>query len=194
MTLERHIHRAQGGRRGFTLIELILVMTILTIAVSVTAPALANFFRGRSLDSEARRLLALTRHGQSRAVSEGLPVELWVDTAKGMFGLEVEPSFEAEDPKKVEFDLDADMKLEALNEDPLQGTVVPKLLLSQTAQRSGLTASGPHASLPKIRFLPDDTIAETSPQVLRLTDREGRSLELAQARNRLGYEIRNPVK
>src|SRR5207253_10956500 len=45
-------------RSGFTLIELILVMTILTIAVSLTAPALANFFRGRTLDSEARRLLA----------------------------------------------------------------------------------------------------------------------------------------
>src|SRR2546426_11590252 len=50
---------------GFTLIELILVMTVLTIAVSITAPALANFFRGRSLDSEARRLLALTRPGPS---------------------------------------------------------------------------------------------------------------------------------
>src|SRR5262249_9004612 len=39
---------------GFTLIELILVMALLTVAVSVTAPALSNFFRGRALDSEAR--------------------------------------------------------------------------------------------------------------------------------------------
>src|SRR5262245_45305431 len=35
-------------RRAFTLMELILVMTVLTIAASITAPALANFFRGRS--------------------------------------------------------------------------------------------------------------------------------------------------
>ena len=34
-------------KAGFTLIELILVMTILTIAISITAPALSNFFRGR---------------------------------------------------------------------------------------------------------------------------------------------------
>src|SRR5215831_89969 len=58
---------------AFTLIELILVMAILTVAVAITAPALSNFFHGRSLDSEARRLLSLTRQGQSRAVSEGLP-------------------------------------------------------------------------------------------------------------------------
>src|SRR5215813_10242713 len=58
---------------AFTMIELILVMTILTIAVALTAPSLANFFRGRALESEARRLLALSRQGQNRAVSEGIP-------------------------------------------------------------------------------------------------------------------------
>src|SRR5439155_2391252 len=95
-------------RSAFTLIELILVMTVLTIAVSVTAPALAHFFRGRSLDSEARRLLALSREGQSRAVSEGMPMELWVDTSRGALGLESEPSFEQNDPKAIEFTLDPD--------------------------------------------------------------------------------------
>src|SRR5438067_839751 len=69
--------RSQG--QGFTLIELILVMTVLVIAVSITAPALSSFFRARTLDSEARRLLSLTRHGQSRAVAEGVPMELWID-------------------------------------------------------------------------------------------------------------------
>ena len=32
---------------GFTLIELILVMAILTMAVAIAAPALSNFFHGR---------------------------------------------------------------------------------------------------------------------------------------------------
>src|SRR6266581_9368788 len=90
-------------RRGFTLIELILVMTILTIAISITAPALSNFFRGRSLDSEARRLLSLTRLGQSRAVSEGLPVQLWIDAARDECGLEADSSYEATDAHAVDF-------------------------------------------------------------------------------------------
>src|ERR1039457_3008092 len=88
--------------RGFTLIELILVMALLTIVISLTAPSLSHFFRGRTLDSEARRLLALTRSGQSRAVSEGMPIDLWVDAAEGAFGLEAEPSFDTSDPKAME--------------------------------------------------------------------------------------------
>src|SRR5690242_18091711 len=100
-------HSLSAARCAFTLIELILVMAILTMAVSVTAPVLSNFFRGRSLDSEARRLLALTHAGQSRAVSEGLPMDLWIDATQGTFGLEAEPSYENSDPHAVQFTLDS---------------------------------------------------------------------------------------
>src|SRR5437773_775638 len=48
-------------RRAFTLVELILVMALLGIVLAVSAPSLSNFFHGRTLDSEARRLMALTR-------------------------------------------------------------------------------------------------------------------------------------
>ena len=82
--------RPRNGRRGFTLIELILVLTLLAIAASLIAPALSGFFRGRALDSEARRLLSLTRAAQSRAVSEGMPMLLWVDAAQGAYGVEEE--------------------------------------------------------------------------------------------------------
>ncbi len=109
----RFAHRA---RRGFTLIELILVMALLTVVISLTAPKLSRFFHGRTLDSEARRLLALTRSGQSRAVSEGIPMDLWVDTEQGTFGLEAEPSYETSDPKAVEFTLDSGLQLEVVNQ------------------------------------------------------------------------------
>src|SRR6266850_7624427 len=71
---------------GFTLIELILVMSLLIIAVGLSFPALQDFFRGRGLDSEARRFLSLVRYGQSRAVSEGIPMLLWVDAREGTYG------------------------------------------------------------------------------------------------------------
>src|SRR5882762_10420753 len=107
-----------GLSPAFTLIELILVMAILTIAVSITAPALSNFFHGRTLDSEARRLLSLTRQGQSRAVSEGLPVELWVDANQGLYGLEADSSYEMNDSKSVSFNLDKDVQVQAVSQDP----------------------------------------------------------------------------
>ena len=66
------------GRGGFTLIELILVMAVLAIVLAIIAPSLGNFFRGRTLDSEARRFVSLTRYAESRAVSEGSPMLLWM--------------------------------------------------------------------------------------------------------------------
>src|SRR5512141_917079 len=100
---------------AFTLIELILVMALLTIVISLTAPRLSRFFHGRTLDSEARRLLALTRSGQSRAVSEGVPMDLWVDAQQGTFGLEAEPSYEAQDPRAVDFALDSGLEIAVVN-------------------------------------------------------------------------------
>ena len=89
----------ESGRGGFTLIELILVMAVLTIVVSIGAPALSRFFRGRDLDSEARRFLALTRYGQSRAISEGVPMILWFDKNERTYGLKAETTFSEDDPK-----------------------------------------------------------------------------------------------
>jgi len=48
-----------------------------------------------------------------------------------------------------------------------------------------------HAGLPRIRFKPDGTLDENSPQVLRLSSNDGDSLWIAQSRSRLNYEIRN---
>src|ERR1039458_8859603 len=86
LALPVHVPRRLRRAAAFTLIELILVMAILIMAVS-----LSHFFRGRTLNSEARQLLALTRNGQSRAVSEGLPMDLWLDVEQGTFGLGAEP-------------------------------------------------------------------------------------------------------
>ena len=163
-------------------------MAILTIVVSITAPALANFFHGRTLDSEARRLLALTRQGQSRAVSEGLPMDLWIDTAKSTFGLEAEPSYEAEDPKAVELTMDGDIQLQVINDNTLN-SADPSSAATSSRTGSGTPLTSRHPNVPKIRFLPDGSISEISPRALVLTGRDGISISLRQSRNRLSYEI-----
>ncbi len=157
-------------RTAFTLIELILVMSILTVVISVSAPSLAAFFHGRSLDSEARRLLALTRHGQSRAVSEGVPMVLWLDAPGGSYGLEEDQSYDDYDPKAVEYTIDKELRLEVSNP-----------VVSGTNR----------LRLPSLRFLPDGSIDESSPETVRVLDAKGVALWLSQSRNRLSYEIRN---
>jgi prepilin-type N-terminal cleavage/methylation domain-containing protein len=179
--------RARALSGGFTLIELILVMTILTIAISITAPALANFFRGRSLDSEARRLLALTRLGQSRAVSEGLPTQLWIDSARGACGLEADTSYETTDSHAVDFTMDKDLQIETSNtvsDNNGQSTAAPAFGAMNSA-----AANGNHSNLPHIRFLPDGSIGEGSPQTIRLVGRDGFSISIVISRSHLSYEI-----
>ena len=161
-------------RRAFTLIELILVLALLVIITSLAAPAMSNFIRGRALDSEARRLLALMHAGQSRAVSEGMPMVLWVDERQSAYGLEEEAPPEGGDPKAESLTLDENLQIAVLN-------------LSSSA-----TTSFHH--LPAIRFLPDGRIDEDSPQTLRLTSAGGSALWLVESRNRMGYEIRNADK
>lgn len=42
-----------GGRRAFTLVELIVVMVLLLTVASMVMPRMAAFFRGRALSQEA---------------------------------------------------------------------------------------------------------------------------------------------
>jgi type II secretion system protein H len=91
--------------RGFTLIELMLILVLLTIVISLVIPSLARFFGGRNLDSEVRRFVSLTRYGQSRAVSEGVPMLLWIDPKAGSYGLQQEAGYTDGDAKAQDFTL-----------------------------------------------------------------------------------------
>ncbi len=82
-------------RSAFTLIELIVVMALLSIVIAIGAPRLARFFHGQTVAEEGQRLLALTRYGQSRAASEGLPMILWMNPANGTYGLRMQDGFSA---------------------------------------------------------------------------------------------------
>jgi hypothetical protein len=132
-------------------------------------------------------LLALTRQGQSRAVSEGLPVELWFDAPNSAYGLEAEPSYEAVDSKAISFALDSQMQIEF--NDQNNGAHFGTLGLGSSSTSGSSTPSN-HPNLPKIRFLPDGSIADGSPQTVHLLGRDGMSLWLMLSRNRLNYEIR----
>ena len=159
-------------RRAFTLIELILVMALIVIAVSIIVPRMANFIRGRALDSEAQRLFALMHEAQSRAVSEGAPMLLWVDEKNGGYGLDAETSGPTGDAKEEALTVDSTLQIAVLN--------------------VGTTAT--FKNLPAIKFLPDGTVDENSLQTVQLTDASGFSRWLVETAGRTGYEIRDTEK
>src|SRR5450756_10480 len=103
------------SRRAFTLIELILVMALLVIITSLALPVMSKFIRGRALDSEARRLLALMHATQSRAVSEGMPMMLWLDEKGDAYGEEAETSGQNGDAQAEALTVDSTLQLAVLN-------------------------------------------------------------------------------
>ena len=171
-TLQRF--SALTPRRAFTLIELILVLALLVVITSIAAPAMARFIRGRALDTEARRLIALMHAAQSRAVSEGMPMMLWVDEQNNQYGMAAEFSGQSGDPNA------ADPKGEDL-------AVDSTLAISVVSPGKGVPVT--FRNLPAIRFLPDGTVDESSPQVLKLTDSDGFARWMIETKLRLGYDV-----
>ena len=167
-------------QNAFTLIELILVMALLAIVLAVSAPSLSRFFRSRSLDSEAKRFLALTRYAQSRAVSEGVPMVLWLETEQRGYGLNADKSFVEEDPLAEQFTVDDALEIEVLR-------FSRAMIASQTNrfQNERLDAG----NLYTLRFNPDGFVSLSSPEAVVFRQGENEELWVAQSRNRLNYEI-----
>jgi type II secretion system protein H len=195
---------------GFTLIELILVMAILAAVMAVSAPSLGRFFRGRNLDSEAYRLLALTRHAQERAVTEGVPMILWFDINARRYGLMADPSWSLaasgsragniatmaldnpnttrtvlqDDPRASDFGLAEDVELE------VETATVLREQGSLDIQET------PVASRPLLRFQPDGFIPLSGPDWIVVRSRTSSGSEADASRlwiapgvNRQAYEI-----
>ncbi len=175
MILETGNNKSPGqyAQCAFTLIELVLVMVLLVVAVCMVAPRMSDFVRGRALDSEARRMMALLHAGQSRAVSEGMPVVLWFDAKQNTAGLEQETPPKGGDPKAENV------------------TVSDGVQITPAAPGSTTTTTFKH--LPAIRFLPDGTIDEDSPQTVQVTE-GNETLLLVQLQNRTGYEVSDSQK
>lgn len=173
------IGKQRSDAVAFTLVELMLVMALLTIVIAVAAPSLKNFFRGRNLDSEARRFLALTRYGQSRAVSEGVPMVLWIDAHNGQYGLQTQTGYTDNDAKAVQFALDDTLTLEVSANQTT--TMTRSNTWTQNAPALG--------TLPAIRFLPDGFIGETSPENILIRESSDNAVLVRESTNRLRYEI-----
>jgi Tfp pilus assembly protein FimT len=166
---KRRTNRGAAPSTGFTLVEML----------SYVAPSLSRFFRGRNLTSEARRLLALTRYGQSRAVSEGIPMLLWVDPRQGQYGLKAQTGYIDPDPKAVEYTLTSDMQIQVQNPVRLQ------------TNHWTLAPQSTRLSQPTICFLPDGFISESSPDsILLRAPKENDAVWIGESANRLRYEIR----
>jgi prepilin-type N-terminal cleavage/methylation domain-containing protein len=153
MTLATGTNNHLRRTRAFTLIELILVMAVLVMVVSIIMPQLSRFFGGRAVDSEAKRFMALMHYGQVRAVSDGTPMMLWIDSTHGAYGLEQEPGYAGKDVHAEDNKLEDGLKI-----DTVRSIVKLPPANSQTGRIvTGQVVQG-RTKLPAIYFSPDGDI------------------------------------
>ena len=155
--------------RGLTLVELIVVMAMLATVMAISTPVLSRFFRGRTLDEEARRFLALTRYARSEAISRSVLMELWINPELSVYGLSPQNGYAFDDRKPIEFELADGLSFE-----------VDRKTLDERGEA-------------KIWFWPDGSIDGESLIELRIQqDDDGETIEIVQAEFGMGYFVYEP--
>ena len=156
-------HASRQRLRGFTLIELIVVMMLLATVLALSLPRLGRFMSGRDINEETRRLLALTRYARSEAINRSERMEIWFDPQAGAYGLRPESVPEQNQAKPIEFHLAEKLGLE---------------LDAEARNDQGESV---------ILFWPDGSIDETSPDRITLTEDGEPRFVIALTANRLEF-------
>ncbi|MGB9627185.1 MAG: pilus assembly FimT family protein [Thermodesulfobacteriota bacterium] len=58
-------------KKGFTLIELIIVLVIVSLSLTLVAPSLSRFSKTTELKGTAQKIVAILRHARSEAIHKG---------------------------------------------------------------------------------------------------------------------------
>jgi prepilin-type N-terminal cleavage/methylation domain-containing protein len=74
---------------GFTLLELILVMVVISTVLAMAAPSLRGFFSSRKIHDAADNILSLIRYARSQAITEGSNYRLNFDNDNGCYWLTI---------------------------------------------------------------------------------------------------------
>lgn len=150
---------------GFTLVELIIVMALLAVVAAIAVPSLSGSLRQRSLNEEASRVLALTEYGRDEAVSQGVPMTIWINPQSQRFGVEPKAGFDGDESRSKDFALNPDLHFE----------------IERSATRNGL--------IDAVEFSPDGAVASSSVDAMRLVDRFNSAVTIARTADGWAYEI-----
>ena len=66
-------------RSAFTLMELVLVLMLITIAMAIAAPSLRNFWKGNRVKDAGDQLAYIARLARTQAISDGAVYRLVID-------------------------------------------------------------------------------------------------------------------
>ena len=150
---------------GFTLVELIIVMTLLAIVAAIAVPSLSRSMRQRNLDEEATRLLALTEYGRDEAVSQGVPMIVWINAKGQRYGVKPKSGFDSDETRSREYAMNPDVNVE----------------IDKTVASGGVVEA--------MEFAPDGALTTSSVETVRLVDRAKSAISVARTPDGWSYEL-----
>ena len=132
--------------------------------MALSVPSLSRSLRERSLEQESARFLALTEFGRDEAVSQGVPMVIWVDAQSRRFGLAPKTDYGVNEIRR-EYTLHQDVQFEL-------------------DARASLQSDGR-----VMEFTPEGTPEAASIESVRLVDRFGSARLISKRSDGWGYEI-----
>ena len=81
------MRRRAGKSSGFTLLELVLVLTIIAVVLAAVVPTFSGFAAGRKPQDTAARFVALARYARSEAIADGSTYRILFDVNQGTWWL-----------------------------------------------------------------------------------------------------------
>jgi len=147
---------------AFTLVELLLVMALLTIIMAIVAPTLSRSLRGHKIDEEATRFVALTEYARAEAISQGIPMVVWIDGKSQSFGLDPQNDYYQSKTHR-QYNMNSDVHFDAI--------------------------TGGTPNTPSIVFSAGGTPDPASIESLRLVDRFGVAILINKRNDGWGYQI-----
>lgn len=88
--------------KGFSFIELMVVLVILSLSISLVTPSLSRFLRTVELKGAAKKVSGILRHGRSEAVNKGLVYQVFFNADLREIGVQSRESTKVKEEVKRE--------------------------------------------------------------------------------------------
>jgi type II secretion system protein H len=150
---------------AFTLVELVIVMSLLALVAALAVPLLSGSTRQRTLNDEAMRFLSLVEYCRNEAISQGVQMTVWIDPQGQNLGVEPRTGYDGADSRTREYRTHPDVTFQ-----------------TDKIKKSGTT-------LIAVECSPDGALSTTSVETIRLVDKHNSVVTVSRTLDGLGYEI-----
>ncbi len=141
-------------------------MAVLTILLGLAAPSLSSSFRAHHLAQAGAQVLAVTEYGRDEAVSQGVPMVIWLNAATGEYGVNAKPGFPGDATRDKRYSLGSELHFD-----------------------SAASAAPSGDQLNAAEFSPDGTLTPASISAVRIVDDNKASVAVTQTPDGYGYEL-----